>query len=91
MAGTSHFLALTVHCLYKDIENKKSPCAASSEKKILKFVMCSIDCEQSLFFFRFIDGSASSVSRLQSREGSFTSLARFARRADARSLWAVLC
>ena len=70
---------------------KKSPCAASSEKKILKFVMCSTDCEQSLYFFTFIEGSASLVSRLQSRAWTFASLARFSRRADARILRAVLC
>ena len=46
-------------------------------KKILKFVICSIDCEQSLFFFRFIEGSASPDSRLRSRAWSFASLARF--------------
>ena len=53
--------------------------------------MCSTDREQSLFFFKFIEGSASPVSRFQSRAWTFASLARFARRADARSLWAVLC
>lgn len=53
--------------------------------------MCSIDWEQSLYFFTFIEGSASLVSRRQSRAWTFASLARFARRTDARSLWAVLC
>ena len=74
--------------LYKDIENIRSH-HSFIRKKILKFVIWSIDCEQSLFFFRFIDGSASPVSRHQSREWSIASLARFARRADARSLFAV--
>ena len=32
-------------------------------EKILKFVMCSIDCEQSPYFFTFIEGSGFSHAR----------------------------
>ena len=63
-----------------EIFNSVLECEVTSASPLL-------DCEQSLFFFRFSKGSARArekrglpVSRLQSRAWSFACLGRFARR-----------
>ena len=80
--------SLLPRCIIRDLQIRERERLRGGDLIDLEvfFPCISLDCEQSLFFFRFSEGSArareraSPISRLQSRAWSFSCLVRFSRR-----------